>query len=106
MSVTRAEAQAVTLAFTRNYPGALELAYRFREDVAEMYEPRIAEILQDMKGGYVPKETIHDGRTYRGHVDVPLQKADSAGDLPSACTPTIQTAGREQKFVAPVRAFT
>ncbi len=34
-----------------------------------------------MKGGYVPKETMHAGRAYRGRVDVPLQNVESAGDL-------------------------
>jgi hypothetical protein len=34
-----------------------------------------------MKGGYLPKETDHAGRTYRGRVDVPLQNITDARDL-------------------------
>ncbi|MBV6885854.1 DUF1738 domain-containing protein [Xanthomonas euvesicatoria] len=81
MPITKAEAQGVTRAFVRDYPGALELAYKFREDPAELYGPRAAEVPADMKGGYVPKETLHAGRAYRGRVDVPLQNVESAGDL-------------------------
>nr|WP_317623546.1 zincin-like metallopeptidase domain-containing protein [Bordetella pertussis] len=81
MPITKAEAQGVTRAFVRDYPGALELAYKFREDAAELYGPRAAEVPADMKGGYVPKETLHAGRAYRGRVDVPLQNVESAGDL-------------------------
>jgi putative DNA primase/helicase len=79
MPITKAEAQGVTRAFVRDYPGALELAYKFREDAAELYGPRAAEVPADMKGGYVPKETLHAGRAYRGRVDVPLQNVESAG---------------------------
>lgn len=81
MPITKAEAQGVTRAFVRDYPGALELAYRFREDAAELYGPRAAEVPADMKGGYVPKETMHADRAYCGRVDVPLQNVKSAGDL-------------------------
>ena len=38
MPINQAEAQAVTLAFVRDYPGALELAYRFRENTGELYD--------------------------------------------------------------------
>ena len=81
MPITKAEAQEVTRAFVRDYPGALELAYKFREDAAELYGPRAAEVPQDMKGGYVPKETQHAGRAYRGRVDVPLANVEDASDL-------------------------
>ena len=81
MPITKAEAQGVTRAFVRDYPGALELAYKFREDAAELYGLRAAEVPADMKGGYVPKETLHAGRAYRGRVDVPLQNVESVGDL-------------------------
>ncbi|HDS1573321.1 TPA: DUF1738 domain-containing protein [Stenotrophomonas maltophilia] len=81
MPINQAEAQAVTLAFVRDYPGALELAYRFRENTGELYGPRAAEVPADLKGGYVPKETIHNGRAYRGRVDVPLANMDDAADL-------------------------
>ena len=73
MPITKAEAQGVTRAFVRDYPGALELAYKFREDAAELYGPRAAEVPPDMKGGYVPKETMYAGRACRGRVDVPLE---------------------------------
>jgi putative DNA primase/helicase len=49
MPITKAEAQGVTRAFVRDYPGALELAYKFREDAAELYGPRAAEVPADMK---------------------------------------------------------
>ena len=81
MPLTKNEAQGVARLFIRDYPGALELAYKFREDAAELYGPRAAEVPADMKGGYVPKETLHAGRAYRGRVDVPLQNVESAGDL-------------------------
>ena len=81
MPINQAEAQAVTLAFVRDYPGALELAYRFRENTGELYGQRAAEVPADLKGGYVPKETIHNGRAYRGRVDVPLANMDDAADL-------------------------
>ena len=71
----------MTRAFVRDYPGALELAYRFREDATALYGPRAAEVQADMKGGYVPKETMHTGRAYRGRVDVPLQNVTIVADL-------------------------
>ena len=73
MPIMKAEAHEVTRAFVRDYPGALELAYKFREDTSELYGPRAAEVPADMKGGYVPKETIHAGRTYRGRVTFPCR---------------------------------
>jgi putative DNA primase/helicase len=81
MPINQAEAQAVTLAFVRDYPGALDLAYRFRDNTGELYGHRAAEVPADLKGGYVPKETIHNGRAYRGRVDVPLANMDDAADL-------------------------
>ena len=35
----------------------------------------------DMKGGYLPKETMHASRAYRGRVDVPIAEHQGAGDL-------------------------
>lgn len=81
MPITKAEAQDATRSFVRDYPGALDLAYKFREDAAELYGMRAAEVPADMKGGYLPKETMHAGRVYRGRVDVPLQNVKSANDL-------------------------
>lgn len=81
MPITKAEAQEVTKAFARDYPGALELAYRFRDDTAQLYGPRAPEVPPDMKGGYLSKETVHAGRTFRGRVDVPLQNTSNADDL-------------------------
>nr|WP_014386461.1 zincin-like metallopeptidase domain-containing protein [Comamonas testosteroni]AEX00590.1 TraC [Comamonas testosteroni] len=81
MPINQPEAQAVTPAFVRDYPGALELAYRFRDNTGELYGHRAAEVPADLKGGYVPKETIHNGRAYRGRVDVPLANMDDAADL-------------------------
>jgi len=81
MPITQAEAQATTLAFTRDYPGALELIYHFRENTGELYGHRAAEVSADIKGGYLSKEHIHNGRLYRGRVDVPLGNMDDAADL-------------------------
>ncbi|ABM44348.1 MULTISPECIES: zincin-like metallopeptidase domain-containing protein [Burkholderiales] len=81
MPIIQAEAQAATLAFTRDYPGALELIYHFRESTGELYGHRAAEVPADLKGGYLSKEQIHNGRSYRGRVDVPLGNMDDAADL-------------------------
>jgi putative DNA primase/helicase len=81
MPMTKAEAQGVTRLFVRDYPGALELAYRFREDTAGLYGDRAAEVPGGMKGGYIPKPTEHNGRTYRGRIDVPLENMTDARDL-------------------------
>ena len=50
MAMNRAEAQAVARLFCRDYPGALELAYRFRENASELYGHRAAEVPEDVKG--------------------------------------------------------
>lgn len=81
MPLTKAEAQRVTWAFVRDYPGALELTYKFRENTTELYGPRAAEVPKDMKGGYVSKPTEHNGRMYRGQVHVPLGNIRDADDL-------------------------
>lgn len=81
MPLTKEEAQGVARLFIRDYPGALELAYRFRDTTTELYGPRAGEVPQGMKGGYVPKETPHAGRTYRGRVEVPLENMTDARDL-------------------------
>lgn len=81
MPITQVEARAVTLAFVRDYPGALDLAYKFREDVIALYGLRSGEVPPGMKGGYLSKETVHNGRAYRGRVDVPLTNIDNVGDL-------------------------
>ena len=82
MAITKAEAEGVARLFLRDYPGALELAYKFRDNTAQLYGPRAVEVPQDMKGGYVPKETTAaNGRTYRGRVDVPLDNVQDARDL-------------------------
>ncbi|WP_058364817.1 zincin-like metallopeptidase domain-containing protein [Xanthomonas translucens] len=81
MPITQGEAQGATLAFTRDYPGALELIYHFRESTGELYGHRAAEVPADLKGGYLSKEHIHNGRSYRGRVDVPLGNMEDAADL-------------------------
>lgn len=81
MPLTKEEAQGVARLFIRDYPGALELAYRFRDTITELYGPRAGEVPQGMKGGYVPKETPHAGRTYRGRVEIPLENMTDARDL-------------------------
>jgi putative DNA primase/helicase len=82
MAMTKAEAEGVARLFLTDYPGALELAYKFRDNTAQLYGPRAVEVPQDMKGGYLPKETIApNGRTYRGRVDIPLENVQDARDL-------------------------
>ena len=34
-----------------------------------------------MKGGYVPKETTHNGRVYQGRIDIPLENLRDLRDL-------------------------
>jgi hypothetical protein len=65
-------------AFVRDYPGALELAYRFRENTGELYGQRAAEVPADLKGGYVPKETIHNGRPTVAVLTCPCEHGDAA----------------------------
>ncbi len=81
MPLTKDEAQEVTRQFIRDYPGGLELAYKFRDNTTELYGPRASEVPQDMKGGYIPKETQHAGRTYRGRIEIPLENMTHARDL-------------------------
>jgi len=73
MSITAAEAQALTIEFTRAYPGARALAYFFRDDVEALYGSEAHDIPASFLGGYVPRPVTHAGRTYDGRVDVPLQ---------------------------------
>lgn len=79
--VTESEAEEVTLVFTDDYPGALDLAYQFCETVAELYGEDVAAKSPDIKGAYISEETIVNGRVYCGRVDVPLQNATSVNDL-------------------------
>jgi hypothetical protein len=79
--ITKSQAQELTRAFVRDYPGALELAYKFRENTTELYGPRAVEVPAGMKGGYLSQETMHAGRAYKGRVDVPLQNVENADDL-------------------------
>ena len=81
MALTKEEAQGVARLFIRDYPSALELAYKFRDTTTELYGPRAKEVPQGMKGGYLPKETLHAGRVYRGRVEVPLANMTDARDL-------------------------
>ena len=81
MPLTKDEAQGVVRLFTRDYPGALELAYKFRNNTTELYGPRASEVPPGMKGGYISKETAHAGRRYRGRVEVPLENMTDARDL-------------------------
>lgn len=81
MPLTKDEAQRVTRLFIRDYPGALELAYRFRDTTTELYGPRAGEVPQGMKGGYISMETPHADRMYRGRMEVPLENMRDALDL-------------------------
>jgi antirestriction protein ArdC len=81
MGMTRNEAQDLTRRFLRDYPGALELAYRFRQNTAELYGSRSSDVPEGMKAGYISKETQYNGRMYRGRVDVPLDNINDSRDL-------------------------
>lgn len=86
MPVTREAAQGVTRDFIRDYPGALALAYYFREDTDGLYGSRAGQVPADFLGGYVSQPLEHAGRQYLGRVDVPLQNARS----PEALRVTLQ----------------
>lgn len=81
MALTKTEAQDLTRRFVRDYPGALALAYRFRQSTTDLYGSRADEVPASMKGGYVPKEAIHNGRTYQGRIDIPLENLRDPRDL-------------------------
>ena len=81
MALTKTEAQDLTCRFVRDYPGALALAYRLRQNTAELYDSRADKVPASMKGGYVPKETTHNGRTYQGRIDIPLENLRDPRDL-------------------------
>lgn len=81
MPITQAKAREVATAFVRDYPGAGELAYKFCEDVAALYGLRAGELPKNFKGGYLPRPVEHEGRLYKGRVDVPLAKVIDANDL-------------------------
>jgi len=70
MPITQTEAQAVLLEFTQDYPGALELLYVFEKEAPP-----------GVKGSYLPKERIHNGRSYPGVVYLPLGNIDDTADL-------------------------
>ena len=81
MALTKEEAQREVRLFTRDYPGAFELACRLRQTTVDLYPTRANEVPTTMKGGYSPKETIVDGRAYRGRLDVPLDNMANTRDL-------------------------
>lgn len=81
MSMAKTDAKDVTLRFLRDYPGAMEVAYNFQESTQDLYGRLAAEVPASMKGGYVPKPTEHNGRTYRGKIDVVLENITDARDL-------------------------
>jgi hypothetical protein len=79
--VTLAEAKVITADFAREYRGALNLAYQFRDTAQELYGPRASGLPQDARGGYVCRDTTVAGRVYPGRVDVILQRAKDGNDL-------------------------
>ncbi len=81
MVMTKADAQDLTRRFLQDYPGAMDLAYKFRRNTAELYGPRAGDVPSDAKGGYLPKDTPANGRMYRGRVDVVLNNIVDARDL-------------------------
>lgn len=81
MPMAKTDAKDVTLRFLRDYPGAMEVAYNFKESTQELYGRLANEVPASMKGGYVPKPTEHNGRTYRGKIDVVLENITDARDL-------------------------
>ncbi|MDX6018608.1 zincin-like metallopeptidase domain-containing protein [Shewanella indica] len=81
MPMTKAEAIGVAKLFLNDYPGAVELAYKFRENTTELYGARAGEVPKGMKGGYLPRPTEHNGRSYKGQIDVSLENITDARDL-------------------------
>lgn len=81
VKINKAAAQDLTRRFIRDYPGAIELAFKFRQSTAELYGAGADKVPANMKGGYVPRPTEHGGRTYRGRIDVPLENMTDARDL-------------------------
>ena len=102
MAITKAEAQDVTLAFTRDYPGALKLLYAYRETIADLYGPQVEGIPESAKGGYFPKETFHNGRVYSGRIDVPLANVSDPGDLLLTLRQTCERCGGQVKVIASI----
>lgn len=81
MPVSKAQAEEVTTAFLKEYPGALALAYYFRPTPVDLYGSYRPGVPQNFKGGYLCGEVDFNGRKYRGRVDVPLDNIDDAKDL-------------------------
>jgi len=79
MPIAIDDARRVTLGFVRDYPGALELAYRFRPGTSQLYGQHSN--LAGFKGAYSSGEVVHNERVYRGRVDVPVNNVDDAYDM-------------------------
>ncbi|MEJ6003805.1 hypothetical protein [Paucibacter soli] len=81
MTISKEEAQGITRAFVADYPGALELAYYFRSTVSDLYGASAGTLPTNLKGGYLSQATEHQGKMYRGRVDVPLDNMRDAADM-------------------------
>jgi len=73
MPITDAEARLLTIDFCRAYPGARQVGYRFRQDIASFNYRSPAE---EFKGGLVPGT-----RDRPGEVHIPLSNIDNAHDF-------------------------
>ena len=74
MPITQAEAQAATLAFTRDYPGALELIYHFASNPNRVFT---RDQLLDEVWGF---EFYGDSRTVDVHVKRLREKLEGVSD--------------------------
>ena len=83
MALTIEEAQKITTEFARRYPVAgVELAYKIRYTLAELYGPFASQMPQSTKGGYVPKQGVtDDGKPYNGIVHIVLNNNTDRKDL-------------------------
>lgn len=81
MSMTRSEAEGLTATFLKAYPVGYNLAFRFRQNTAELYGDKASLVPDTMKGGYTSREIEFQGRTYQGLVDIALDNITDARDL-------------------------
>lgn len=81
MPMSKPEAQNVTLGFMRDYSGAMALAYKFGKNTQAIYGALAGGVPESMKGGYLSKPVQHEGRTYKGRIDVVLDNIVDAEDL-------------------------
>jgi len=81
MPISKKEAQDLTRLFVNAYPGAKELAFNFGESTDALYGKNASKVSSDMKGGYLRKDTVVNGRVHVGRIDVVLGNINNASDF-------------------------